>query len=108
MKLFSRLITGLPALLLIGTAAVAHPIAVHIHQVNKRLALEILLSDGTKAESEVGPSECEKKGMRRVFLQVADALDDPHAQPMPPAAGMPITKGYGSRPLPLKSRHPSS
>lgn len=79
MSLF-RLVASI-LLLVIGTAAKAERIAVHIHKVNNHLALEVLLSDSTKSDIETGPSECEKKGMRLVFLQVASTKNSPHAQP---------------------------
>lgn len=44
-------------------------IGVHIHEINRSLALEVSLSDQSKAEVDAGPSECEKKGMWRVFIQ---------------------------------------
>lgn len=67
------------------SSAKAELIGVHIHAIDRSLALEISLSDTTKAEVEVGPSECEKKGMWRVFMQIA--AEGYYPQMLPYASG---------------------
>lgn len=73
------------SLLALFSPAQAELLGVYIHEVNRSLALEISLSDATKAEVEVGPSECEKKGMWRVFMQVA--ADGYYPRMLPYASG---------------------
>lgn len=60
-------------LLLMYPIAKADLVGVYLHEVDKTLVLDISLSNTTKAEVETGPSECEKKGMWRVFMQIAAA-----------------------------------
>lgn len=73
------------SLLALCSPAKAELLGIYIHEVNKSLALEISLSDTTKAEIEVGPSECEKKGMWRVLTQIA--AEGYYPQMLPYASG---------------------
>jgi hypothetical protein len=80
MKFWHSIAFAAIAACLCSPVARAEQIAVHAHKVNNKLALEIILHDTADDWSE-GASECEKKGMRHVFLQAVSAVDAPLAHP---------------------------